>query len=99
MRQVQLPLAGLPITLVLLSNGCVVLVPMIAFSGILETDPALEVRAWFFPDFFSLTDNEAGEDYDYRVPYLLSEYPVLKRWLIQQQLLESEIVRPFGMNL
>lgn len=87
MHQVQIALAGLPITLVLLSNGCVVLVPMNAFTGILETDQNLGVRAWFFPDFFSLTDNEAGEDYDYRVPYLLSSYPVLKHWLIQQQLI------------
>ncbi len=87
MQQVQIQLAGLPITLVLLSNGSVVLVPMLAFTGIIENVESQPVWANFYPDCFSLFTAEGGDDFDYRVPYDIKLYPLLVQWLKQQNLI------------
>jgi len=80
--QMQVPLAGLPITLVLLSDGTAVLVPMTEFSAIFDQNKG-QVNAWLFDDEFYLTgtDGKTVENYSYRTAYALREYPLLVQWL------------------
>lgn len=82
MYQMQVQLAGLPITLVLLSDGTAVFVPMVAFSGILDQNKG-QVNAWFYDDEFYIfgTDGVTIENYSYRVAYALRDYPLLVEWL------------------
>lgn len=91
-KQFVMPLGSLPLSLVLISNGCVAIVPRAAFTAIIDQpefgDEA--VSAMFLPDFFVLGNDDEAEDYDYRAAYLLDAYPILKQWLIQQKL-----VNPF----
>ena len=82
MYQMQVQLASLPITLVLLNDGTAVLVPIQKFSAILDQNKG-QVNAWFYEDEFYLigTDGKTIENYSYRAAYALRDYPLLVSWL------------------
>lgn len=85
MMQVQTQVAGMPMTLVLFSNGCVSLVVTGPCPVIIEQGSP--VNASFFRDEFVIEgDGLETEELSYRVAYLLEDYPAFKKWLIQQQL-------------
>ena len=85
MNQVQVQIAGLPITLVLFSNGCVALVVHGAMPPVIEIGSELNAR--LFTDGFDITEGDnTPEEFSYRVAYPLAHYPLLKSWLKQQQL-------------
>lgn len=85
MQQVQTQIAGMPLTLVLLSDGCVVIVVTGALPTIFEQGSV--VNASIFADGFILTtENKPEEEFSYNVVYYLQDYPLLKQWLRQQQL-------------
>lgn len=80
--QLQVNLAGLPVAMVMLSNGNVVFVPLHGISAIFDQNPG-QVNAVLFDDEFYLiaTDGYTVEDYSYRVQYPLREHPLLVTWL------------------
>ncbi len=87
MRQMAIPLAGLPLALVLLSGGAVAIVPQAPISAILETDETLDVRACFYKECFTLTlKGGEPEEYDYSTAYYIEVIPALKQWLKQQNM-------------
>lgn len=86
LQQVNVPLAGLPIHLVCLSNGAVVIVP-VGPIRVIWCPSDTGVSAYLFNDCFSLYANgveaqefEYGKMYDYR------KIPLMKQWLQEFQL-------------
>ena len=79
--QTQIPLAGLPITLVLVSTGEVVLVPSVRFKGIFDTPDGMSVK--LFDDELLIYENDSNLEtvYFWNAAYNLRDNPPLKRWL------------------
>lgn len=77
----------LPFQMVFMMDGSVALAPYKPFKAIFENSRADGVCSAFYEDFFTLYDDDESEDFDYKVAYLLSAYPTLKRWLVQQELI------------
>jgi hypothetical protein len=89
-QHMEVPLCGLPVKLVLLSNGTLAFVPWTTFKGVVDSpaNPG-DVCGLFFPSWFCFfIDEEDGafEEFSYNTAYDYKEYPQMKRWLIQQNL-------------
>lgn len=85
MQQVQIQIGNMPIILVLLSNGGLVFVPIERIEAIL--DQGREVEASFFQDEFYFEDGvNQIEELSYNTIYNFKEYPLMLKWLKQQNL-------------
>ena len=89
----QLMIPGVPVSLLLfLADSTLAFAPGFGpgFKGIVEDRPLGEVQATFFNDCIRFTQDGVSEDYAYgsRLPY--KALPLVKQWLIQQ-----EIPNPF----
>lgn len=93
--QVQIPLGGLPVNLVLVGNkedGQVVFVKVVPeFKAIIDFSG--DVEATFMNDGFWLgLDMENTEWYNYNMLYRYKEIPYMLQWLQQQNLSEPRNV-------
>lgn len=85
MLQAQIPLGGMPINLVLLSNGCIVFVKTCEF-GVLFDYPEAGLQAIFQEDHFRIGE----EEYEYNWMYPYKTMPNLLAYLQQQNLIEPQ---------
>lgn len=89
MQQASTQIASLPLVLVLLSNGCVAVQKMAQFKTIIDQHTE-GVSAIISEEDLSLVSfgNALASDkaYEYNKLYELSQEPLLKQWLIQQDL-------------
>lgn len=86
LQQVQMPLAGLPVHLVCLSNGAVVFAPVGPIRVIWSPNDK-GVSAYLFNDCFSLYINgEDAQEYEYNKLYDYRKIPLMKQWLQEFQL-------------
>lgn len=84
--QLQVPLGGLPVNLVLVGNkedGKVVFVVVGGPTGIYDTG---EVQALFEQRGFTLFFENDVQEFDYNIIYSYKEIPLMLRWLQQQNL-------------
>jgi hypothetical protein len=92
----QIPIGNMPINLVLFSeNRTVAFVKVANFEALLDQpEDGTYVGAFFYPEGFSLFRSEAeSEDFDYNVRYPYYQMPLMKGWLMQQNLqLPAEIM-------
>jgi hypothetical protein len=91
MRMMEVIIAdSFPVTLVCLSNGKVRLTPLYDFTALFDQTPG-GVAAIFDSEGFSLLepgrDPDDFQDYFYHVEYDYKTMPVLKAWLVQQNLI------------
>ena len=78
----QVNLNGLPVALILLSNGNVVFVQRCRIVPIFDQNPGQVNAALFDDEFYLFTrDWSDVEEFSYRVQYALREYPLLVAWL------------------
>lgn len=87
MLQVSIPLAGLPFHLVCINNGTVVFVKHLNFNTIWDSAEPGGVGANYDMQRISLW-NDQGDEFDvfYNTMYDYRVLPLLKAWLIQQNL-------------
>jgi hypothetical protein len=86
LTQLRVPLnSDLRIDLYLISDGTVVIVPGFGFTQIFDHFVG-GVSGTFDEHGFSLEDKWEKVDYDYHTPYPYKLRPVLKEWLMQQEL-------------
>lgn len=85
--QAQIPISGLPLSLVLISNGQVAICRQQNFKTIV-CDYGVEgkIPATFCFDGFVIGKGEDSVDYQYDTTYVLADRTMLKEWLIQQEL-------------
>jgi hypothetical protein len=91
--QVQVPIGGLPINLVLVGNketGKVVFVKVAEVGVIVENFEDGKVAATFWNDCFHLRDGELEEDFDYDTIHDYKNIPLMLRWLQQQNLQQPQ---------
>lgn len=87
LQQIQIPVRGLPIHLVLLSNGMVVFVRVAAFSAIIEaTKTDGSPYGNFFEEDFILYVNKESNEFSYNTMYDYKTIPVMLKWLKSQEL-------------
>ncbi len=89
-QAMQVQLGSLPIVLVCFSNRNVLLAPTQQFKAIVD-QPEQEgsIHAVFDMIGFTLYDNKdlaEGLNYGYNMQLVLDDMPLLKRYLVQQQL-------------
>lgn len=83
--QCQIPLAGLPITLVLISTAQIAFVPVQKFKPIFDIPEKTDgINAAFFEDHFKIDD----QPFQYNVAYQYKEIKPMLLWLINQNLIE-----------
>ena len=81
--QVQVPIAGMPINLVCLSNETLAFIRVTDFKALFDMAPSSEgVDAAFYEDLFVIDEVE----YNYNHCYSYKEIPSMKAWIIQQKL-------------
>ena len=98
--QVQVPLGGLPVNLVLVGNrehGEVAFVKVAPFAGAVFdlTDDGQDVRAVFDTHKFALfhpTDVSLDEEFHYDMLYDYKNIPVMLQWLKDQKLEEPKTI-------
>lgn len=92
--QVQVPLGGLPVNLVLVGNreqGKVVFVKVARIAKCIIDHAKLdEVNAAFTESTIYLHDNETEEQFAYDTIYEYKEIPLMLRWLQQQKLQQPQ---------
>jgi len=87
LQQIQIPIRGLPIHLVLLSNGMVVFVRVAAFTAILEaTKLDGSPYGYFFEEDFTLYADKESNEFSYNTMYAYKTIPVMLKWLKSQEL-------------
>jgi hypothetical protein len=98
MIQIPINLNGLPIQLVLLSNGQVAFVRVANFFAILDEyeDNDDRVCAAFYPDKFYLLKNEEENEYSYNTMYPYKEEEIMLEWLKSLNLIEPNWKAVFG---
>lgn len=94
LQQVQVQLAGLPIVLVCLSNGCVVFVPTAKFSMVLCPPSKHGVDAVLCEDCFRLQGSGPVKEFEYNQVYNYREHPLMLQWL-QELNLQNPITGEF----
>lgn len=85
MYQVQVPICGLPVHLILLSDGTLVFI-RVAKVGVIFDMPEDGLDAILTDDGFSI----AGEDFWYNTIYKYKEIPNMLTWLQQQKLIQPD---------
>jgi hypothetical protein len=83
MFQVQVPIAGLPVHLILLSDGSLVFIK-VGRVGVIFDMPDTGVQAIFDERGFSID----GVEYSYNTIYNYKMTPSMLTWLQQQNLIE-----------
>lgn len=90
--QCQVPLAGLPVNLVLLSNGTLAFVRVAEFVGIYDQRAfGQDVDAMFGRDDFAFIHDEGYDEFAYNTAYNYKEIPSMLKWLQQQNLEEPNV--------
>lgn len=84
--QVQIPIGGMPINLVLISDGTLVFIKVRPF-GVLFDHPESGLKAIFHEDCFTIE----GEEFHYDTIYQYKEIPNMLGWLKQQNLQEPVV--------
>ena len=95
MFQVQVPLGGLPVNLVLVTvgQGAVAFVKVAPFTTIFDADEDGNISAAFYEDEFNIFGTSGDEEvFRYNTLYEYKELPVMLEWLKQQGLQEPASV-------
>lgn len=81
------PILDTRLQMILLSNGTLAIKPQPHFTPLADYMDG-GVEGIFFSDYFKLKgkDEKEFQDYQYGVTYPYKNMPVLKAWLVQQQL-------------
>lgn len=75
-----------PIKLLCFPDGTVMLAPTARIGVIFDLMPG-RVQGVFNDEFFTLSDTTNDPmEYEYNYPYKLKDMPLLKAWLVQQEL-------------
>lgn len=87
-QQINIPIGNLPLQLVCISNGTLGIVPTMSFKTIIDSyDDTAKVDAIISEDAIKIVDKEQQKEYSYKTAYEYKYEPLLKRWLVQQDLL------------
>lgn len=82
----EVPVHNTGLVLILLSNGTLMLERSHYFTPFIDMSDGKVVGS-FFAEAFSLVDADGGtSEYDYGTAYPYKEMPVLKKWLVEQNL-------------
>ena len=76
-----------PVQFFFRTDGNVLFIPVQGIKTLIDQNDG--VSGIFDAEGFTLKEKDVdeGQDYQYNIPYPLNNMPVLKQWLIQQQLI------------